>query len=164
MVPPRHGHQNQGRTHSDLLMRLPRFRRPRLCPDVVGRGPCNRTSATGPRLAAAPFGVFSFKEQQRTLQTTGRGSLTPVAAPNASPNVSPNSPNSNQCVRIGRRGRQRSRGHRPQFSAFRFPLCQFQFFFCSRGSLTPVAAPNVSPSVFFWGQNHRMCRSDCGFG
>jgi hypothetical protein len=26
-------------------------------------------SDTGPRLAAAPFGVFSFKEQQRTLKT-----------------------------------------------------------------------------------------------
>jgi hypothetical protein len=43
-------------------------------------------------------------------------------------------------------------GHRPQFSAFRFPLSTFSFqlsaFLLSLGALTPVAAPNVSPNVF----------------
>ena len=28
--------------------------------------------------------------------------------------------------------------------------------FCSRGSLTPVAAPNASPNDFFWDANHRF--------
>ena len=58
-----------------MPMLLPRFRRPRLCPDIVSDdfsagefNPGEKPSATGPRLAAAPFGVFSFKEQQRTLQ------------------------------------------------------------------------------------------------
>jgi hypothetical protein len=58
-----------------VLMLLPRFRRPRLRPDWVSDGcsiggfhPGGESSATGHRLAAAPFGVFSFKEQQRTLQ------------------------------------------------------------------------------------------------
>jgi hypothetical protein len=34
------------------------------------------------------------------------------------------------------------------FLHFSFQLSTFSFFFCSRWSLTPVAAPNVSPNEF----------------
>jgi hypothetical protein len=34
------------------------------------------------------------------------------------------------------------------FLNFSFQLSTFSFFFCSRWSLTPVAAPNVSPNEF----------------
>jgi hypothetical protein len=45
-----------------VLMLLPRFRRPRLCPDVVSDGPSNEvftpeesSQPPGPRLAAGPL-------------------------------------------------------------------------------------------------------------
>jgi hypothetical protein len=39
-------------------------------------------------------------------------------------------------------------------------------FFCSRGSLTPVAAPNASPNDFFWDESvyPYPCFEGCGLG
>ena len=49
----------------------------------------------------------------------------------------------------------------PGYSAALPPAWLFRIWiFCSRGSLTPVAAPNASPNVFLaW---DRMRRSGCG--
>ena len=98
-----------------------------------------------------------------------RGSLTPVAAPNASPNVilawGPDAKKRFRSHCLEGCGPKAKCGNRGQRTRLQWRLCRVRRrfrirIFCSRGSLTPVAAPNVWPNVFFaWG---RLRRS--GFG
>jgi hypothetical protein len=144
----------------------------------VAWGPRVETGANVPSYSGGVAAAWWF----RIRVFCGRGSLTPVAAPNVSPNDFwrvTGRPDAKKRIRIcvlkdvAWGPRVKAGTSVPSYSGGVAAAWWFRIrVFCGRGSLTPVAAPNVSPNDFLAGDratgceeaDSDLCFEGCGLG